>query len=370
MFKFRNPHPRPDDIPEYDQIVSSGGSTGRESSDGKARAPRSPVLSDSSRISFDPNARTVTSPDESRIVYTYHLDAHSVHIQIKIAVEKVDRHSNQHKFSLSVIAGGVERTFCEPVLMNLFVDAHQLNFSAFIFPPKVSLPANCLYRLRVWLRTGQVDHRLFSEDDLWIARDPDFRTISLASFAQFTSGAPFMLVYQGFVGRAQVAFIVRWRHSGQNVYVISMEYESGGAGRVLFDDCRVKLEPEVDPQTIAFTVYSVPITSTPPNASHRLRLWIRTPAAGALPSPTSSVNSFGTQSFIYQRIWKSDDFKLGGELYFQALGSKVVMGVMDAQGPRFERRSQALPLSPPRSQSHFYVEGGVPGSHFSDDENL
>lgn len=45
---------------------------------------------------------------------------------------------------------------------------------------------------------------------MWIGKDPDFRTIALASFAQFTSGAPFMLVYQGFVGKAQVAFIVRY----------------------------------------------------------------------------------------------------------------------------------------------------------------
>lgn len=45
------------------------------------------------------------------------------------------------------------------------------------------------------------------------------------------------------------------------------------------------------------------------------------------------------------------------------------MGVMDAQGPKYERRSQALPISPPRSR--FYAEGGVLESHFSDtDENL
>lgn len=137
----------------------------------------------------------------------------------------------------------MERVICEPVVMNLFLDAHQLSFSALYVEfnrlkycagslmiatayfhrrlafvssrhpttdlAQVSLPANCLYRLRVWLRTGQVDHRLFAEDDLWIGKDPDFRTIALASFAQFTSGAPFMLVYQGFVGKAQVAFIVR-----------------------------------------------------------------------------------------------------------------------------------------------------------------
>lgn len=33
-----------------------------------------------------------------------------------------------------------------------------------------------------------------------------------------------------------------------------MEYEAAGAGRVLFDDCRVKLDANADPQKIAFVV--------------------------------------------------------------------------------------------------------------------
>lgn len=85
-------------------------------------------------------------------------------------------------------------------------------------------------------------------------------------------------------------------------------------------------------------VSSVPVTSTPPNASHRLRLWIRTPVATV--SSSSSVISHEQQSYIYQRLWKSDNFKLGSELNFETLSSKLVMGVRDARGPQVQMISR------------------------------
>ena len=53
-----------------------------------------------------------------------------------------------------------------------------------MFPGKVSVPAGCLWSLRVWRRVNGIDHRLFGEDDLWIAKDPDFNAIGDASFAR------------------------------------------------------------------------------------------------------------------------------------------------------------------------------------------
>jgi len=252
----------------------------------------------------------------------------------------VNTHSDEYAFALSVKAGGVERTVCDPVILKLFTHGpSQLEFAAFVFPPKASLPSGCLYCLRVWLRTGHVDHRLFANDELWIGKNPDFRTIPNSCFAQLTSRAPCMLVYQGLAGKALVNFVIRWNLIDGDLYNISLEYETGGVGRLLFDNCHVHLDKDCDPQTIAFVIYSVPIMSTPPNASHRLRLWIRTPA---LPqSPSSSANSLPDQSFIYQRLWKSDSFKLGSELNFGVLSSKLVMGVPDARGPQLvEKNSQ------------------------------
>jgi hypothetical protein len=110
---------------------------------------------------------------------------------------------------------------------------------------------------------------------------------------------------------------------------------------------------------------SVPATSTPPNATHRLRLWIRTPTGPQ--SPTSSVNSHQNQSYIYQRLWKSDNFKLGSELNFQALSSNLVMGVRDARGPKIERvpqRSSIIAGTPVRM-----AESGPASSHNYNDHS-
>jgi hypothetical protein len=47
---------------------------------------------------------------------------------VSIRVEPVDPHSGQHTFTLSVKAGGVVRTLCDPVVMKLFSGPHQLDF--------------------------------------------------------------------------------------------------------------------------------------------------------------------------------------------------------------------------------------------------
>lgn len=126
----------------------------------------------------------------------------------------------------------------------------------------------------MWLRTAQVEHRLFADNEFWIAKNPDFRSITDASFAQLTRDEPFMLEYQGHVGQALVKFIIRfvpvvlelrtsrllnpvmhrWNLIDGNHYKITMEYEAGFAGRLLLDDCRIRLDEGCDPQAIAFVI--------------------------------------------------------------------------------------------------------------------
>ena len=71
---------------------------------------------------------------------------------------------------------------------------------------------------------------------------------------------------------------------------------------------------------------TIPIVSMPSGASHKLRVWIRSlvPLSSADPS-TSYMLPFN-DSYIYQRIWKCDSFKVGGRLEFESLGSKMTMG--------------------------------------------
>ena len=67
-----------------------------------------------------------------------------------------------------------------------------------------------MYHLRVWLHTAGIDHRIFGDDDLWVGRDPDFRSVGDASFAVLRNATQDMLIYQGIVGRAHVSFIIRF----------------------------------------------------------------------------------------------------------------------------------------------------------------
>lgn len=78
-----------------------------------------------------------------------------------------------------------------------------------IFPGKAGLPTGSLWSLRVWLRVNGVDHRLFGEDELWIARDPDFNSIGDASFARLKSAEAGEQMYNAYVGRALVTFLIR-----------------------------------------------------------------------------------------------------------------------------------------------------------------
>lgn len=71
------------------------------------------------------------------------------------------------------------------------------------------MPTGCLYHLRVWLRSAGTDHRIFADDDLWIGRDPDFRSIGDASFSILRNATQDMLIYQAVLGRAHVSFIIR-----------------------------------------------------------------------------------------------------------------------------------------------------------------
>ncbi|KAI6024516.1 hypothetical protein EDC04DRAFT_251578 [Pisolithus marmoratus] len=218
------------------------------------------------------------------LTYIYTLCAGDAPIQITIArVEAEADRQNYYTFSLTLKAGHVERAICEPVTLRLSIDPRGLDFSVFVFPPRSSLPVGCLHHLRVWLKSGGIDHRIFGDNDLWVGRDPDFRSIADASFAILRNATQDMLIYQAIVGRAHVSFIVRWRLVEVGIYALSFDYEAGGVGRNLFDGYHLKLDCE--PQTITFMIYSIPAVSVPRGASHRLRFWLRTPTLPIHPLP-------------------------------------------------------------------------------------
>ncbi|TFK43887.1 hypothetical protein BDQ12DRAFT_596679 [Crucibulum laeve] len=285
-----------------------------------------------------------------RYLYTYRLLAGATPLQFIISVEPESGRprAGNYTFRLSFRANGIERPLAEPIIRKLKVDPRQLEFVVFVFPGKSSLPAGCLWSLRVWLRVNSIDHRLFGEDELWVGKDPDFNSIGDASFARLKNVDAKEQVYHAYVGKALVSFIVRWTKASNGTYKYSLEYEANGVGAILFEDLNLKLDG--DPRTVTFLIYSVPTTSMPVGASHRLRVWLRSlvPLNASDPS-TSYVLPFN-DSYIYQRIWKSDAFKVGARLDFESLGSKMVMGFSSGSPVTITTNQPGMDSSPsPRS---------------------
>ncbi|KAF8550381.1 hypothetical protein OG21DRAFT_419815 [Imleria badia] len=297
---------------------------------------------------------------QDTFTYTYNLFASNTHLQIFILVESEPDQPDYYTFSLSVKIGHVERALSTPVTMKLSVDPRRLNFIAFAFPPRSSLPTGCLYHLRVWLRTVGADHRIFAEKDLWFGKDPDFYAIPDASFAYLRNVNQDMAIYQGTVGRAHVSFIFRWTVLEPETYALSLDYEAGGAGKTLFENYPLRLYCE--PQSVSFVIYSIPVPSSPAGASHRLRVWLRTPHAVAPHARSQSQSHFlslshsrsqsqplspepsepsgpstlspsrairATSSYVYQRLWKTDDLKIGAHLAFESVGHKIILATPD-----------------------------------------
>lgn len=63
----------------------------------------------------------------------------------------------------------------------------------------------------MWLRHQEVEHRIFSEDTLWIGTDPDFMGISNLSVARPVHTMPSQQLFEAYVGKARVLFIVKYK---------------------------------------------------------------------------------------------------------------------------------------------------------------
>ncbi|KAF9476990.1 hypothetical protein BDN70DRAFT_881703 [Pholiota conissans] len=264
-------------------------------------------------------------PRHERYLYTYRLAANGTPMQFVISVEPESGKPKQGTYIFKLIfkANGIERSLGEPATKVLRVNPRELDFIVFIFPGKASIPMGCLWSVRVWLRVNSVDHRIFGEDDLWIAKDPDFNSIAEASFARLKTTVVGEQVYNAYVGRALVAFTIKWQNISNNLYKYSLEYDANGVGEVLFDDFRLRLD--VDPRSITFLIFTLPTQSIPAGASHKLRVWLRSLVPIPAGDPTTSYTLPFNDSYIYQRIWKCDAFKIGSRLDFESLGPKMVM---------------------------------------------
>lgn len=184
------------------------------------------------------------------------------------SVEDTSR-PNEYEMSLTFKSGGIEQSVGGKKVAMTLIDPSMLKFHilcvTFSFPfkwfgssphnisifPKPSLPEDSLYCVRVWMEAGpnSVQHRIFSNDDLWVARDPPFHTITHIARTQVASTAPirsdtyWSQTYRGFVGRAPCDFIpsLTLLSALDRVYSVSLDYESGGVKRRIFDNIKVRL---------------------------------------------------------------------------------------------------------------------------------
>ncbi|KAF9534588.1 hypothetical protein CPB83DRAFT_842566 [Crepidotus variabilis] len=329
----RRTHFDDEDCPDYDAAVSSSGNSISNATPTSSYS--SPFIDESGRAVSPLNVQRRQPrplPRHERYIYTYRLLANGTPMQFMLSVEPQSGRPAPGKctFRLSFKTNGIERPLCEPATRMLKVDPRQLDFVVFIFPGKSSIPVGSLWSLRVWLRVNGVDHRIFGDDELWVAKDPDFNSIADASFARMKSTEGNTQLYNAYVGKALVNFIVKWECISGNLYKYSFEYDANGVGDVLFDDFRLRLDN--DPRSISFLIFSLPSNSIPVGAAHKLRIWIRSLIPVASTDPRSTYVLPFNDSYIYQRIWKTDSFKIGGRLDFESLGVKMIMG-FSAGGP-------------------------------------
>ncbi|KAF5387620.1 hypothetical protein D9615_000711 [Tricholomella constricta] len=344
-----------DTCPDYNSAVS------RSNSDATT-ASRNVHWPSSEQSSIAPLNLQRPSPPllkRERYLYTYNLLAPGTPLQFLISVEPMSGKSFPGKctFRLSFRANGIERSICEPVVFRLHVDPRRLDFAVFIFPGKSSIPVGSLYSLRVWLRVNGVDHRVFADDELWVGKDLDFHSIANASFVRLKSVDSKSQVYHGFVGRALVTFTCRWHRVNENTYKYSLDYEANGVGANLFEDLRLRIDG--DPRTVTFLIYSVPINSVPAGSSHRIRVWLK--SLVNLSANTPAALPFH-DSYIYQRIWKSDTFKIGARLDFESMSNKAIMGFA-AGAPQMIMTSAARTPPPTAPSGDFPEEKTQRGYH-------
>ncbi|KXN89482.1 hypothetical protein AN958_05644 [Leucoagaricus sp. SymC.cos] len=332
------PIPEEDECPGYDAAVSRSNSNVTSTGMSVLTGDPSVHWSDAHNLNDPLNntrqASTKSDANFKRYVYTYNMLAAQTPMQFYISVEPLDGKpsAGQYQFRLSMRVNGIERPLGDPVTRHMSVDPRKLEFAVFVFPGKNAkqvLPTNSLWSLRVWLRVEGVDHQLFRVDELFVGKDLDFNAIGDASFARHAVVGSDHQIYKGYVGK-EPSLRLPWQRIRDQLYKYSFEYEGGGVGDVLFNDFRMRVDN--DPRTVSFLIYTIPVQSMPPGATHRLRVWLRSLVPLSSEPGLSQPLPFN-DSFIYQRIFKTDEFKVGGRLEFSSLGNKLVMAFPHCGGP-------------------------------------
>ena len=160
--------------------------------------------------------------------------------------------------------------------------------------------------------------------------DPDFSVIPDAVQATPWCEAPDRQFYKCLVGRAEVNFILSWEWLKQSVYSLTFEYEAGGVGKTVLENMIVRLD--FPPSKLGCHIYTIPLISKPAGATHRVRVWLKSP------SPFTMEENLHP-SYTYQRIWSTDEFRIGGYLDFMDIDPKRVILATPVERPPLRIRT-------------------------------
>ena len=108
----------------------------------------------------------------------------------------------------------------------------------------------------------------------------------------------------------------RWEALKETVYSLTLEYEAGGVGKALLENMVVRLD--FPPRDLGCHIYTIPLDSKPAGATHRVRVWLRSPSPFNAEGDSYAV-------YTYQRIWSTDEFRVGGYLDFMDVDPKRVI---------------------------------------------
>ena len=114
------------------------------------------------------------------------------------------------------------------------------------------------------------------------------------------------------------------------MYSLTFEYEAGGVGKTLLENVIVRLD--FPPQELGCHIYTIPLISKPAGATHRVRVWLKSP------SPFNREED-PHHSFTYQRIWSTDEFRVGGYLNFLDVDPKRVVLAAPVENPPIRVRT-------------------------------
>ena len=86
------------------------------------------------------------------------------------------------------------------------------------------------------------------------------------------------------------------------------------------------------PSELGCHIYTIPLISKPAGATHRLRVWLRSPSPFTIEEDSRS-------SYTYQRIWSTDEFRVGGYLDFMDIDPRRVIMAAPVERPPLRIRT-------------------------------